>query len=520
MPSPRILVRALVALAMLAVLLPQARPAVALDAATFIAKTAAWAQAEEKAHGVPASVAMAQAMLESGMGESGLTKNANNWFGIKCSSTVSPYQNGCYSVSTTEYDSNGNPYTVVAKFRKYDTPELSFIDHGYFLSRLSRYAKAFLYKDNPDRFIVEVHRGGYATDPQYANKVINIMTKYNLYQYNITPPSTAPSELAIRPQLKAFTDATAIVTGLLSPDGAGREIQVQALTAEGWTTVTSAAAGSRGQFSLPLDHAKSTAGKVTYRVVAAAVQGQLTSAEFVLERIGRVLVQPVTTVMVTQTTQLRGSAAGYVGRPVVAQVLVDGVWQDHAAGTVSSSGTFALQLAVGQAEAGTWSVRAVVTAADGKTYPSTIVKATWVPDVYTTEGTHDYNGRQWRTRCEPYSGTTRCFTDIWASTVKVVSGKFVKTSDWTFNNMTYLPSPRSMWATNPLGGYGTPGPKTFTWTSDGREWKAECDTATTGAGGCRAYILADVITSSQTSSGTWRYAWQRTWVFNNIVRFS
>ena len=78
MPSPRTLLRALMVLALAAVMMPAPRPAAALDAATFVSRTAAWAQAEEREYGVPASVAIAQAMLESVMGESGLTKNANN----------------------------------------------------------------------------------------------------------------------------------------------------------------------------------------------------------------------------------------------------------------------------------------------------------------------------------------------------------------------------------------------------------------------------------------------------------
>ena len=72
---------------------------------------------------------------------------------------------------------------------------------------------------------------------------------------------------------------------------------------------------------------------------------------------------------------------------------------------------------------------------------------------------------------------------------------------WAFNNLTYLPSPRSLWANNPLGGYGKVGNKS-NWTSGGRQWRVECDTAATGRGGCRSYIKIG-----------------NQWVFNNIVRF-
>ncbi|GAA4895332.1 hypothetical protein GCM10025789_10990 [Tessaracoccus lubricantis] len=130
-------------------------------------------------------------------------------------------------------------------------------------------------------------------------------------------------------------------------------------------------------------------------------------------------------------------------------------------------------------------------------------------DIYITPGNHNVNNRQWRTTCEPYSQTERCRTEIMATVVKYEDGKFVQTTDWAFNNLTYKASPRSLWAGNPLGYTGA-------WTAtDGRKWRTECDTPATGRGGCRSYIEADVIAS--TPGG---YEWQRQWIFNNMVRFS
>ncbi|GAB3815735.1 hypothetical protein GCM10028820_13810 [Tessaracoccus terricola] len=141
-------------------------------------------------------------------------------------------------------------------------------------------------------------------------------------------------------------------------------------------------------------------------------------------------------------------------------------------------------------------------------------------DVYTTEGTHVVNGREWRTACEPYSQTRRCRTDIKATVVTYQSGRFVSTYDWTFNSLTYAPSPRSLWQTNPLGGYGKVG-GTAAWTgTDGRAWTTECDTATTGRGGCRSYTAADVIEADKTPSGATAYRTVTKNVFNGIVRFS
>ena len=86
-------------------------------------------------------------------------------------------------------------------------------------------------------------------------------------------------------------------------------------------------------------------------------------------------------------------------------------------------------------------------------------------DVYATPGYHTINGRQWRTACEPYSITYRCRTEIKATVVNHVGGRFVQKTGWAFNNLTYLASPRANWAANPLG-------RTGAWTaSDSRQWR-------------------------------------------------
>ncbi len=133
-------------------------------------------------------------------------------------------------------------------------------------------------------------------------------------------------------------------------------------------------------------------------------------------------------------------------------------------------------------------------------------------DVYTTPGTHYVNGRTWRTACSSYSTTvTRCSTDIIATTVTATGGGFRSVTDWTFNNLTYLPSPRAPWAGNPLA---TPGNHTI----DGRRWRTECDTPTTGRNGCRSYIEASVV--DVISRNPVRHGWRTKWVFNNIVKFT
>lgn len=135
-------------------------------------------------------------------------------------------------------------------------------------------------------------------------------------------------------------------------------------------------------------------------------------------------------------------------------------------------------------------------------------------DVYDTPGFHRVGGRTWQTTCEPYSQTLRCRTDIWATTVEAVDGRFVQRTGWTFNNLTYLPLlTRQAWAGNPLGNAGE-------WTSDeGRRWRTECDTAATGRGGCRSYIWTDLVVSQQGADGVWQHRASQDWVFNNMVRF-
>ncbi len=128
---------------------------------------------------------------------------------------------------------------------------------------------------------------------------------------------------------------------------------------------------------------------------------------------------------------------------------------------------------------------------------------------YEVPGFHHVNGRWWFTQCEPYSQTTRCRTDIWASPIRYVNGAYVADWGWHFNNLTYLPSmTRQQWSHNPLA---IPGE----WTSAGRRWRTECDTPATGRGGCRSYILTKVVAVD----GRGGYRMEDRFVVNNIVLF-
>ena len=154
--------------------------------AAFIAAAAAPAQASQREYKVPASVTIAQAILESGWGKSGLTKNDLNYFGMKCfGGNPGPIASGCHDYKTWECDPTGKCWDEVASFRIYRSVTDSFRDHGRQLASLSRYANAFKFPNDPNRFAAEIHKGGYATDPEYTNKLVRIMTQYNLYRYDI-----------------------------------------------------------------------------------------------------------------------------------------------------------------------------------------------------------------------------------------------------------------------------------------------------------------------------------------------
>ncbi len=122
--------------------------------------------------GIPASITLAQGILESGSGKGRLAVEANNHFGIKC------------------HDWNGKKiYHDDDKeqecFRKYDNPEYSFRDHSLFLTNRSRYSFLFdLKKDDYKKWAKGLKKAGYATDPRYAQKLIDLIERYELYKFD------------------------------------------------------------------------------------------------------------------------------------------------------------------------------------------------------------------------------------------------------------------------------------------------------------------------------------------------
>ena len=162
--------------------------------AEFIATMLPMAEKAAKRLGVEARFLVAQAALETGWGKSMIKQkdgsNSHNLFGIKATG----WQGESAKVTTTEYV-NGKATKQVAGFRAYDSFEQSFNDYVRLLESNDRYKPAVQVAStsgDSERFVKELQRAGYATDPQYASKINQIARKVQTYQ-TIADASTAPT---------------------------------------------------------------------------------------------------------------------------------------------------------------------------------------------------------------------------------------------------------------------------------------------------------------------------------------
>ncbi len=122
---------------------------------------------------IPASITLAQGILESGAGQSELAKESNNHFGIKCHTD--------WKGDKVYYDDDAKDEC----FRKYDHVEDSYEDHSIFLSTKPRYAFLFeLDADDYKGWAKGLKEAGYATNPKYADLLINTIEEYDLHQYD------------------------------------------------------------------------------------------------------------------------------------------------------------------------------------------------------------------------------------------------------------------------------------------------------------------------------------------------
>lgn len=149
-----------------------------MDRNEFIRVIGEMAKKDMANSGILASLTIAQACLESNFGQSSLAKAPNyNLFGIKGS-----YDGQSVTMKTWEYI-NGKNVTINANFRKYPSWQQSINDHSGLFNRLDRYKNL---RGNTDYRDVckKVREDGYATDPAYTNKLINLIETYNLTQYD------------------------------------------------------------------------------------------------------------------------------------------------------------------------------------------------------------------------------------------------------------------------------------------------------------------------------------------------
>jgi len=126
-----------------------------------------------KTHGIPASIILAQGILESGAGKGKLAQSANNHFGIKCHTG--------WTGDSVKHDDDAEQEC----FRKYTQPSESYKDHSLFLTSRSRYATLFkLDKGDYQSWARGLKAAGYATDVKYPDKLIGLIERFELYKYD------------------------------------------------------------------------------------------------------------------------------------------------------------------------------------------------------------------------------------------------------------------------------------------------------------------------------------------------
>ena len=150
-----------------------AYPQSTLTRAEYIETYELLAIQEMQRTGIPASITLAQACLESGNGNSVLSRKSNNHFGIKCKSS--------WTGKRVYHDDDSKDEC----FRHYNSVEKSFEDHSNFLLENSRYSSLFTLKLTDYKgWARGLKKAGYATNPKYADQLIEIIEQYELYLYD------------------------------------------------------------------------------------------------------------------------------------------------------------------------------------------------------------------------------------------------------------------------------------------------------------------------------------------------
>ena len=186
----------------------QASALKSLSEANAIKKVGALFTADQKKTGILASLSLAQFILESGYGKSELAQNANNVFGMKCSLSGNTWSGSTwdgkskYTKQTQEQNPDGSMVTITADFRKYSCIEDSISDHSAYLLGAKNGSKLRYdgLKGCADykKAAQIVKDGGYATSLTYVEKLISIIERWNLTQYDVKEQETTVKWYRVR----------------------------------------------------------------------------------------------------------------------------------------------------------------------------------------------------------------------------------------------------------------------------------------------------------------------------------
>jgi LysM repeat protein len=185
---------------------------VKITTAEYVANWKLTAIEQMNEHGVPASITLAQGILESGNGNSRLAREANNHFGIKC--------HAGWDGKTFIQDDD----TRDECFRSYDNAAQSYEDHSQFLVGRSRYASLFsLSVTDYKSWCRGLKKAGYATNPKYADLLIDIIEKYELHQYDLMP--YLPAEEQKRREKESLSTKPDRDTRVAAPNHRNKEFE-------------------------------------------------------------------------------------------------------------------------------------------------------------------------------------------------------------------------------------------------------------------------------------------------------
>ncbi|MFT5999289.1 MAG: LysM repeat protein [Neolewinella sp.] len=168
------------------------------DQIEYIKRYKQVAMREMERTGVPASIKLAQGLLESGAGKSKLARSANNHFGIKCGSQ---WNGDTYFKEDDDYNEQGR--LIKSCFRQYRNSEASFVAHSEFLRDPAKsFRYGFLFRLDPSDYkswAEGLRRSGYATNPDYPKLLIALIERYNLNQYDQSSVAVETPEVVLEP---------------------------------------------------------------------------------------------------------------------------------------------------------------------------------------------------------------------------------------------------------------------------------------------------------------------------------